>query len=212
MVKSFIIQKNEFLKVDTKAWYRCDYVGYGKEENPDYINVLKNTFGKTESQALNEALKKLEYNLKDEIREIIEKSFVKAPIAISIVPRSKNKNHYEHNQTLFAQMIKYIANCLIQENSNIIDGSNYIIRHTDTCTTHLANSNIGGGDGPLPYPGITRDTCHISDSVRGKNILLVDDTYTKTVNIDEDAIQALLDNGAVKVVFFAIARTKLRYH
>ena len=41
----------------------------------------------------------------------------------------------------------------------------------------------------------------------GKDILLIDDIYTKTVNIDEDAIQALLDNGARSVFFYAIGKT-----
>jgi len=33
---------------------------------------------------------------------------------------------------------------------------------------------------------------------------LVDDLYTKGVNIDEDAIQALLDKGAKNVVFYSV--------
>ena len=51
------------------------------------------------------------------------------------------------------------------------------------------------------------NTCRISDEVIGKDILLIDDLYTKTVNIDEDVIQALLDSGAKSVFFFAIGRT-----
>lgn len=87
------------------------------------------------------------------------------------------------------------------------DGSDYIIRHTDTRTTHL-NKSGHGGDGDLPYPGITMDTCYLSDEIRGKRILLIDDIYTKTVNVDEDCIQALLDKGAEKVILLTIARTK----
>ena len=56
----------------------------------------------------------------------------------------------------------------------------------------------------MPYPGITSETCEISSHTRGKNILLIDDLYTKTVNIDEDAIQALFDNGAKNVYFYAV--------
>jgi len=37
--------------------------------------------------------------------------------------------------------------------------------------------------------------------------LLIDDLYTRTVNIDEDAIQALLDKGAHSVAFYAVGRT-----
>jgi phosphoribosylpyrophosphate synthetase len=59
----------------------------------------------------------------------------------------------------------------------------------------------------MPYPGITSDTCYISERVIGKNIILVDDLYTKTVNIDEDAIQALLDRGAESVTFYSLGKT-----
>ena len=35
--------------------------------------------------------------------------------------------------------------------------------------------------------GITNDTCHINaDVVRDKTVILIDDIYTKTVNVDED--------------------------
>ena len=59
----------------------------------------------------------------------------------------------------------------------------------------------------MPYVGITNDTCDISDAVIGKVVLLIDDLYTKSVNIDEDCIQALLDKGAKEVVFYSVGRT-----
>ena len=68
-----------------------------------------------------------------------------------------------------------------------------------------------GGSGELPYIGITKETCSISDDVIGQDILLVDDLYTKTVNIDEDCIQALLDKGARSVTFYSIGKTLSRY-
>jgi predicted amidophosphoribosyltransferase len=58
--------------------------------------------------------------------------------------------------------------------------------------------------------GKTKDTCLISNEIIGKDILLIDDIYTKSINIDEDAIQALLDKGAKSVIFYAVAKTKLR--
>lgn len=82
------------------------------------------------------------------------------------------------------------------------NGTDYMIRHTDTKTNHLRNST-----GVLPYVGITKDTCYISENVIGKNILLIDDVYTKTTNVDEDAIQALLDKGAKNVWFYSIGKT-----
>ena len=59
----------------------------------------------------------------------------------------------------------------------------------------------------MPYPGITKATCNISDKVAGKDILLIDDIYTLDVNIDEDAIQALYDMGAKSVRFYAVCKT-----
>jgi hypothetical protein len=83
------------------------------------------------------------------------------------------------------------------------------MRHTNTRTTHL-DRNGEGGDGNLPYPGITKDTCTISGQAKYKDILLIDDLYTKSVNIDEDAIQALLDKGANSVTFYSIGKTVSR--
>ena len=45
------------------------------------------------------------------------------------------------------------------------------------------------------------------NNVIGKDILLIDDIYTKTVNIDEDAIQSLISKGANSVSFYAIGKT-----
>lgn len=64
-----------------------------------------------------------------------------------------------------------------------------------------------GGNGNLPYPGITKETCTISDKIKNKDILLIDDLYTAKVNIDEDAIQTLLDKGANSVIFYSLGKT-----
>ena len=63
----------------------------------------------------------------------------------------------------------------------------------------------------MPYAGITNDTCTLSDEIIGKDILLIDDLYTKTVNIDEDCLQALIDKGARSVYFYSIGKTVSRY-
>ena len=55
-------------------------------------------------------------------------------------------------------------------------------------------------------------TCDISPEVKGRNILLIDDIYTKTVNIDEDVIQTLLTKGANSVTFYAIGQTVGNYN
>ena len=87
-----------------------------------------------------------------------------------------------------------------------MDGTDYVFRHTDTRTTHLNKSGYGG-NGNLPYPGITKETCKLSEKITGKDVLLIDDLYTEDVNIDEDAIQALLDKGANSVVFYSLGKT-----
>ena len=104
---------------------------------------------------------------------------------------------------------------VISKLNGFSDGTDYIIRHTDTKTTHLAHSPRAeqyAGNGSMPYKGITNDTCNISDNVKGKDILLIDDIYTGGVNIDEDAIQALLDKGARNVYFYSIGKTIHRGH
>ena len=123
-------------------------------------------------------------------------------LTICIVPRSKSESTYNHNQLLFKKVVQYIIAEL-----GFQDGSNYIVRHTDTRTTHLAHTQFAG-NGDMPYPGITRKTCTISPEVTEKDILLIDDIYTSNVYIDEDAIQALLDNGANSVKFYAVGKTR----
>ena len=44
--------------------------------------------------------------------------------------------------------------------------------------------------------------------VKGKVVILVDDIYTPKVNIDEDCAQALLDEGAKRVILYVIGRTQ----
>lgn len=209
MVQQFIIEKNEYLHQNIQAFYRCDYVGYQNEGNPDYINTLKNTFNSTSDNELKRAIQLLTENLHNELIEIL-KNINQENMVICVVPRAKSEQTYSQKQLLFKSSIQKVIIDLQNNSVPIIDGSNFILRHTNTCTTHLAKSRMGGGDGEMPYIGITQDTCTISHEVAGKNILLIDDIYTKSVNIDEDCIQALLDNGAKNVYFFAIARTKLR--
>ena len=62
--------------------------------------------------------------------------------------------------------------------------------------------------GNMPYIGITNDTCEInSQTFAGKDVILVDDIYTKGVNIAEDCIQTLLNIGANNVILYTIAKT-----
>ena len=109
-------------------------------------------------------------------------------LTVCVVPRAKADASYRSDQLLFK--------ATIGENARTIpgfqDGSNFITRHTNTRTTHLRNPVTGFvNDGCMPYPGIAHDTCNFSQQIKQRDILLIDDIYTKTVNIDEDMVKAL---------------------
>lgn len=195
----FIIYQNQYLGQNTLGYYHVNYVGYENIGNPDYLNDLKNTFGNYPKEKLNNAINHLLPVLKTDLSEFDK------DLTVCIVPRSKAENTYSYNQLLFKKVVQHLIHEL-----GFQDGSDYLIRHTDTKTTHLAHSPRAAqyaGNGDMPYPGITKDTCHISNDVQDKNILLIDDIYTKNVNVDEDAIQSLYDNGANSVIFYAVGKT-----
>jgi predicted amidophosphoribosyltransferase len=195
-MNKFMIYNNQYLKQNIQGFYNCDYTGYGNIDNPNYINDLKNTFNSYSKVKLDNAIEQL-YN----ILKVDLSKFSKG-LTICVVPRSKAENTYTYNQLLFKKVVKKIA-----KEFGFKDGSDYIVRHTDTKTTHLSKSQYAG-NGDLPYPGITKNTCKISHNVLGESILLIDDIYTNNVNIDEDAIQSLLDNGANSVIFYSVAKTR----
>lgn len=197
-MNEFVIEANSCLDRDTKAYYHYDYVGYQKSGNPDFINDLKNQFNNFSNEKLSLASLKL--------KDILETDLIKfgRGYTICVVPRAKAQNTYSRRQLGF----KYTINRFLNNNISIFEnGVDYIIRHTNTRTTHLKGHDM---DGAIPYKGITKDTCFITN-VQGKKIILIDDIYTKTVNIDEDCIQALYDNGADEVLFYAVAKTVEKY-
>lgn len=201
-MKTFIIQANSFLKKDTRAFYNTDYVGYKKQGNPDYINILKGTFENEDPDILRNAFSELEKVLSRDLPNII--NYLKINnLTISIVPRAKAENTYKRYQVFFKKAIKKVV-----ESNWFFDWTDYLTRIINTKTTHLKKPiEWSLNDWNEPYPWITKDTCLISNEVIGKNILLIDDIYTKTINIDEDAIQALLDKWAKSVCFYSVGKT-----
>lgn len=193
-----------FLNREIQAFYHSDYTAFGAEGNPDCINQLKNQFGNENVEVLKKGVNDLVKILEEDLPKI--RNLYNMDLTVCVIPRAKADNTYSKNQKLFREVISVVVNKL----NGYSNGTSYIIRHTNTRTTHMNRSGYGG-DGEMPYPGITKDTCHISSEVIGKDILLIDDLYTKTVNIDEDAIQALLDKGAKSVVFYSIGKTVSRY-
>lgn len=197
------------LQQDIVAFYNSDYRGGGTWRISGTIENLictfKNDVTTYPSQTLNNAVVRFAQILKADLPEILRFSG-KQNLRVCVIPRSKRENSYRPDQLLLRATIQITA----QRLNGFMDGTHDIIRHTDTATTHLARSGHGGS-GELPYIGTTKETCSISDDVIGQDILLVDDLYTKTVNIDEDCIQALLDKGARSVTFYSIGKTLSRY-
>lgn len=208
MVKKFNICKNDYLNQTTIGYYNRYYTGYQQPDNPDFLNTLKNTFNGEAVGTLNNAKEEVKNILLADIPYVMSDNKWVQCVCVCI-PRAKSLTTYTPNQLFFRDAVS----SAVSQMSNVIDRSNFIVRHTDTFTTHLkkatAEGKIPNNIGEEPYPGITKDTCSISgDKIKNQSIILIDDIYTQTINIDEDCIQALLDNGAKNVIFYAIAYTK----
>jgi hypothetical protein len=216
-------QMKWFLAKDTDAYYHQDYVGWNQLGNPDFLNDLKNTFGKEGLSALENARQRVLDILKEDIPAIIREHEMSSGCMLVCVPRAKAEAGFsrkvlelEGRQVESRSLFMFKDACRSAADAlNIIDGTDCVVRIKDTQTTHLGRKPKTGNlildfykGGQEPYPGITKDTCVIKkDKIEDKHIILIDDIYTRTVNIDEDCIQALYDNGATKVVFYAIGRT-----
>ncbi|OCZ73681.1 amidophosphoribosyltransferase [Acinetobacter pittii] len=197
----------QFLKNKITGFYHDDYhsgnvlLRNTRKTVEFVITQLKNQFGNTSLNVLQKATEDLIAILQQDLPMILDQSGY-SKLTICLIPRAKVEENYGLNQRLFKTVVSEFAD----NSQNFSNGTNFIFRHTNTKTTHLDRSGYGG-DGELPYPGITNDTCTISSEVRGKDILLIDDLYTKDVGIDEDAIQALLNHGANSVMFYSIGKT-----
>lgn len=201
-------QTGLFLRQSIEAFYHADYASGGGQWRvqgtiENIICTLKNDITPYTANVLQNTSQLLANILSADLPQILQQ-IGKTNLTVCVIPRAKV--NYNANQMLFRATVSEVVNRL----NGFFNGTNYILRHTDTKTTHLSRGISGGGNGNAPYPGITKDTCTISNEVRGKDILLIDDLYTKSVNIDEDAIQALLDKGANSVVFYAVGKTALR--
>lgn len=205
-MQNFIIQPNQFLISEIQAFYHTDYVGFRRQGNPDYINYLKNTYNDYTEQNINNlnvAIQTLRDVLNTDLPQILQAQNI-SHLIVCVVPRAKTESSYQYNQLLFKAVVRDV----VEQIPGFYNGVDYIVRHTNTRTTHLPpNTPNYNNDGTEPYRGITKDTCTISNEIKDKNILLIDDLYTRTVNIDEDAIQALLDNEARSVIFYAVGKT-----
>ena len=198
----FQIQANDYLSRNTQAFYHVPYTRMGNPENPNYLNDLKNTFNNFSENKLRAAAQELRGVLCEDLPQIFQ-SLGFDVITTCVVPRAKAEDNYHANQQLFRTTVQAVMGRV----NGFVDGTSYIRRHTNTMTTHLRNPVPNyTNDGRMPYPGITEQTCEISPNVKANNILLIDDIYTPGVNIDEDAINALLKVGALTVTFYAVGK------
>ena len=219
-INKFKIAGNRFLRQTVNGYYSYDYYSkkseYYDEKNTGFINILKNDLNRrAEWQLLDDAKKKAIYILQSVIPQIMQEEGISECICVS-VPRSKKYDTYLPNQLYMIKAISEASQLL----DNIDDGAKVIMRHSNTQTNHLPSDmgrmtkdgpiykGEGANDGPLPYPGITKDTCYIDKSrIRGKIVILIDDIYTPECNVDEDCIQAMFDMGANKVIFYSFGKT-----
>lgn len=210
----FLIPRNSFLKLDTKGYHNLYYTGWQQPGNPEFLNRLKNTYNGESAFTLEQDKQTVIAILLTDIPLIFSNNGFQSCTCVC-VPRAKILNTYFASQMLFRDAVSQASQ--IMQGMNIFDGSNALIRHTNTRTTHfrkddaerITTTGREKNDGDLPYPGITKATCHIDENaIYGKDVILIDDIYTSGVNIDEDCIQALYDKGARNVIFYAIALTK----
>lgn len=201
----FTIERNRYLTQNIQGFYHTDFGGVDLPNNPNYLYKLKNDPHHNWTDfRIQEAQQQLQRVLIVDFPDV-QSQINKNPLTVCVVPRAKADNNYNPNQLLFKATVRNTVN---QLGNSFLDGTDYIVRHTNTKTTHLRRPMDGFvNDGSEPYSGISSDTCNFSRDINGKDILLIDDIYTKTVNIDEDIIQSLFNRGANTVSFYSIGRT-----
>lgn len=197
------------LSRDVQAFFHEDYLPgnnwkvSGTIENT--ICTLKNDITPYTESVLQNARNRLASILRADLPQVLRLTS-KTTLRVCVIPRAKKEEFYRTNQLYLRATIQSV----VQSLAGFEDGTHDIIRHTNTKTTHRARWGHGG-EGRMPYAGITNDTCTLSDNIIGKDILLIDDLYTKTVNIDEDCLQSLIDKGARSIYFYSIGKTVSRY-
>lgn len=200
-MNKLLLEENDYLNHKISAFYHGTHKSWN-DTQVGFINTLKNddgTFSNAKKEfgfTLFQATQKLYDCLGKDLPEIAKDC--DANLTICVVPRSNCNAKYNSNQLLFSNTIKKF----VLDNLKLFnDGTDYITRIQDTPTTHLTR------DYNSVEVGITKETCEFSSEIKGKDILLIDDIYTNSVNIDEDAIQALFDKGAKSVIFYSLGKT-----
>jgi len=207
MVNTFEMGKNDFLDCDVDGFFHADFHGVNHPSNPNFLYKLKNDpHHKWTVRDLLSAVNDFRRVILSDFPQIL-RQVEPLLLTVCVVPRAKADAVDRPDQLLFKSTVRESARSI----PGFQDGVDYIVRHMNTHTTHLRKPVPGfENDGDMPYAGIAIDTCHFAQQIKGRDILLVDDIYTRTVNIDEDMVQALFKNGAKSVVFYAVGNTLKR--
>lgn len=205
-MKKFIVQINNFLKSGPiSAYYHEEYnAEMGKMSNYNgYIHVLNNTYNEKPLEELSAATSELLRILCSDINRVIQEENLSKDVLIIGIPRAQSEESYNDKQLLFRSTIEKASNKL-----GLICENNSVIRIKDTKTTHIKKGNVlinGKLNSSLvsPYPGLAKDSCYFNEEIlKGKDVILIDDAYTKNANIAEDFIQSLKDLGSNRVIFY----------
>ncbi|MCS3552328.1 MULTISPECIES: phosphoribosyltransferase [unclassified Sphingobacterium] len=197
----FIINPNEYLKQSVDGYFHGTHARWDNTE-VGFINTLKNDDGsfrydrKDFNYTLAEAQEALCAVLLEDLIKLKKEYTVE--LTICVIPRAKRPDQYKKTQLLFIDTIKKFT---LEHKHLFLDGTDYIQRTKDTPTTHQTQ------DYGSVTVGITKQTCEISQYVKGKTIILIDDIYTEGININEDAIQALYDNEAKNIILYVVGKT-----
>lgn len=104
-MRKFIINKNTYLNSDIQAYYSCEYVGYQKIGNPDYINHLKNMSKKhNELDLVKDFIDVYEKAIID-IKDIAKDEGIDM---ICVIPRSKEEAKYSDCQLMFKKQFRVL--------------------------------------------------------------------------------------------------------
>ncbi len=211
-MKQYELTRGNFLREPVQGYSHGSYVKRGNDDPAlsherdvsEAVRILKNTYGREQDAKLTQAKNVVQEQVRRDLDHLIARLNLEHPVVVC-APRSKAD--FLEKQLLFQSAVSNAS----QELEGVEDGAFYIKRIENTKTTHLKNTRKGdlSGDGDLPYPGITEETCDLLGDVQDKTVILVDDIYTKTVNIDEDCCQFLLDHGASDVLLYTLCKTEL---
>ena len=92
-MKEFTIKANSYLSTDIREYYNCDYGGYQKSGNPDFINHLKNMAMKSSELYLVKDFMAVFERASEDLNSIIKKNNLQECMIV-VAPRAKAESHF----------------------------------------------------------------------------------------------------------------------